>query len=139
MFNIISKRKYNKLQEEKDKINKELNIKIEYLNCMLEQIDTLNKENDNLKKDLKQENSNNINLQRQISTLIDTNKRLNDWVNKILNEVGIKELHERTGVTIPCYIQDDRPIISNMSNVEYLHRQEIIIPELRFVKIGGRS
>lgn len=138
MFNVISKRKYNKLQEEKDKINKELNNKIEYLNCMLEQIDTLNKENDNLKKDLKQENSNNINLQRQISTLIDTNKRLNDWVNKILNEIGIKELHERTGVTIPCYIQDDRPIINNMSNVEYLHRQEIIIPELRFVKIGGK-
>lgn len=139
MFEFISKKKYNKLQEDNDKINKELNNKIEYLNCMLEQIDGLNKQITNLENDLKKSNSNNIDLQRQISTLIDTNKKLNDWVNKILNDVGISEIHDRTGVTIPCYIQDDRPYYMDVGNgIEELHRQEIIIPELRFIKTGGK-
>lgn len=139
MFKIIKKKVYEDLVKDNKKLNNELNNKIEYLNVLLEQIDNLNKTINDLRNDLKKSNSNNIDLQRQISALIDTNKNLNDWVNKILNDVGISEIHDRTGVTIPCYIQDDRPYyIQNVNGVEEMHRQEIIIPELRFIKIGGK-
>lgn len=139
MFKIIRKKVYEDLVKDNKKLNTELDNKIEYLKCLLDQIEKLNKEIDNLKKDLKQENNNSISLQRQISSLIDTNKQLNNWVSKILDDVGIKELHERTGVTIPVYIQKDRPAaVDNFINEGYLNRTEIIIPELRFIKIGGK-
>lgn len=139
MFKIIKRKVYEDLVKDNKKLSKKLDNKVEYLNCLLEQIDKLNKQINELKSDLKKSNSNNIDLQRQISTLIDTNKKLNDWVNKILNDVGISEIHDRTGVTIPCYIQDDRPYYMDAGHgIEEMHRQEIVIPELRFIKMGGK-
>lgn len=136
---FIRRKVYEDLKKDNKRLNKELNNKIEYLNTLLEQIDTLNTSIEELKRENKSQSSNNINLQRQISSLIDTNKQLNNWVSKILDDVGIKELHERTGVTIPVYIQKDRPAaVDNFINEGYLNRTEIIIPELRFIKIGGK-
>lgn len=136
---FIRRKVYEDLKKDNKRLNKELNNKIEYLNTLLEQIDTLNTSIEELKRENKSQSSNNINLQRQISSLIDTNKQLNNWVSKILDDVGIKELHERTGVTIPVYIQDDRPAaVDNFINEGYSNRTEIIIPELRFIKIGGK-
>lgn len=138
MFKILSRKKYNKLKEDNDKLNKELDDKISYLNCMLERVSELNKEIENLKLELKREGSNNIDLQKQISTLINTNQKLNNWVDKILNEVGIQELHERTGVTIPVYTENPVRAYDNnqFNNEDFLRRKEIIIPELRFIKMG---
>ncbi len=138
MFKILSRKKYNKLKEDNDKLNKELDSKISYLNCMLERVTELNKEIENLKLELKREGANNIDLQKQISTLINTNQKLNNWIDKILNEVGIQELHERTGVTIPVYTENPvRAYDGNQfNNGDFLRRKEIIIPELRFIKMG---
>lgn len=98
----------------------------------------LEKELQELKSESKRKTDTNINLERQVSSLIDTNKKLNDWIEKILYEVGIQELHERTGVTIPVYTEN--PIRLNpdqkFDNEGFLRRREIIIPELRFVKMG---
>lgn len=138
MFKILSKKKYNNLIEDNDRLDKELDKKIEYNQILLEQISELQTKVSNLEYDLKQKSSNNINLEKQLTSLLDANQKLNNWIEKILNDVGIQELHEKTGITIPVYTEnpvrayDD----SQFNNDGFLRRKEIIIPELRFIKMG---
>lgn len=135
---IMSRKKYNKLIEDNNKLDSQLDRKIEYNNILLQQVSELNTKVSSLEYDLKRKSSNNINLEKQLSSIIDTNQKLNNWIEKILNEVGIQELHEKTGVTIPVYTEN--PIRAyddhRFNNENFLKRNEIIIPELRFIKMG---
>lgn len=135
----IKKKEYIKMKkkiedlERSNRIYESNNI---YLN---DQYEKIRSENNSLQDDIKKKSSENIQLQRSITTTLETNNTLNNWIERILNDVGIKELHERTGVTIPVYIQDDQGLPYKAADCDapfVRRRKEIIIPELRFVKMG---
>lgn len=135
----IKKKEYLKMKkkiedlERSNRIYESNNI---YLNDQYEKIKS---ENNSLQDDIKKKSSENIQLQRSITTILETNNTLNNWIERILNDVGIKELHERTGVTIPVYIQNDQGLPYKAADCDApfdRRRKEIIIPELRFVKMG---
>lgn len=133
----IKKKEYLKMKkkiedlERSNRIYESNNI---YLN---DQYEKIRSENNSLQDDIKKKSSENIQLQRSITTTLKTNNTLNNWIERILNDVGIKELHERTGVTIPVYINNQMPAYNAVADKPFIHeRKEIIIPELRFVKMG---
>lgn len=135
----IKKKEYIKMKkkiEDLERDNDILSSNNIYLN---DQYEKIRSENNSLQDDIKQKSSENIQLQRSITTILETNNTLNNWIERILNDVGIKELHERTGVTIPVYIQDDQGLPYKAADCDapfVRRRKEIIIPELRFVKMG---
>lgn len=135
----IKKKEYLKMKkkiEDLERDNDILSSNNIYLN---DQYEKIRSENNSLQDDIRKKSSENIQLQRSITTTLETNNTLNNWIERILNDVGIKELHERTGVTIPVYIQDDQGIPYKAADCDapfVRRRKEIIIPELRFVKMG---
>lgn len=135
----IKKKEYIKMKkkiEDLERDNDILSSNNIYLN---DQYEKIRSENNSLQDDIKKKSSENIQLQRSITTTLETNNTLNNWIERILNDVGIKELHERTGVTIPVYIQDDQGLPYKAADCDapfVRRRKEIIIPELRFVKMG---
>ena len=73
-------------------------------------------------------------------TLMTANQKLTDWVNKIINEVGIYEVEDRRTVTIPICKNPRRVIAGKWDDIkdgmpEFLSQEEIIIPEIRFVRM----
>lgn len=72
--------------------------------------------------------------------LMTANRNLTDWVNKIINEVGIYEVEDRRSVTIPICRNPRRVMAGKWDDVkdgmpEFLSQEEIIIPEIRFVRM----
>ena len=72
--------------------------------------------------------------------LMTANQKLTDWVNKIINEVGIYEVEDRRSVTIPICKNSHRVIAGKWDNVKdkmpgFLSQEEIIIPEIRFIRM----
>lgn len=72
--------------------------------------------------------------------LMTANQKLTDWVNKIINEVGIYEVEDRRTVTIPICKNPRRVIAGKWDDIkdgmpEFLSQEEIIIPEIRFVRM----
>ena len=72
--------------------------------------------------------------------LMTANQKLTDWVNKIINEVGIYEVEDRRSVTIPICRNPRRVIAGKWDDIkdgmpEFLSQEEIIIPEIRFVRM----
>ena len=89
-----------------------------------------------------------INIQKQsIETykndndiLMTANQKLTDWINKIINEVGIYEVEDRRTVTIPICKNPRRVIAGKWDDIkegmpEFLSQEEIIIPEIRFIRM----
>lgn len=72
--------------------------------------------------------------------LMTANQKLTDWVNKIINEVGIYEVEDRRSVTIPICKQNRRVMSGKWDDIKdempgFLSQEEIIIPEIRFVRM----
>ena len=72
--------------------------------------------------------------------LMISNQKLTDWVNKIINEVGIYEVKDKKSITIPIYKQNRKAIAGKWDDIKdelpgFLAQEEIIIPEIRFIKI----
>lgn len=72
--------------------------------------------------------------------LMTANRNLTDWVNKIINEVGIYEVEDRRSVTIPICRNPHRVIAGKWDDIkdgmpEFLSQEEIIIPEIRFIRM----
>ena len=72
--------------------------------------------------------------------LMTANQKLTDWVNKIINEVGIYEVEDRKSVTIPICRNPRRIMAGKWDDIkdgmpEFLSQEEIIIPEIRFVRM----
>ena len=72
--------------------------------------------------------------------LMTANQKLTDWVNKIINEVGIYEVEDRRTVTIPICKNPRRVIAGRWDDIkdgmpEFLSQEEIIIPEIRFIRM----
>ena len=71
--------------------------------------------------------------------LMVSNQKLTDWVNKIINEVGIYEIEDKKSITIPICKNPHRVIAGKWDNVKdkmpgFLSQEEIIIPEIRLIK-----
>lgn len=134
---LISKEQYNKMQKKIDDLERDLRIATSSNDYLTTRYEDVKKTCRSLEDDIKHKSSENIQLQKSVSAQIDTNQKLNEWIEKILNEVGIRELHERTGVTIPVYINDQMSAYNAVADKPFIYeRKEIIIPELRFVKMG---
>lgn len=131
---LISKEQYNKMQKKIDDLERDLRIATSSNDYLTTRYEDVKKTCRSLEDDIKHKSSENIQLQKSVSAQIDTNQKLNEWIEKILNEVGIRELHERTGVTIPVYINDQMSAYNAVADKPFI--KEIIIPELRFVKMG---
>ena len=72
--------------------------------------------------------------------LMTANRDLTDWVNKIINEVGIYEVEDRRSITIPICRNPRRVIAGKWDDIkdgmpEFLSQEEIIIPEIRFIRM----
>ena len=72
--------------------------------------------------------------------LMTANRNLTDWVNKIINEVGIYEVEDRRSVTIPICRNPRRVMAGKWDDIkdgmpEFLSQEEIIVPEIRFVRM----
>ena len=133
----INKKKYLKMKKDLEDAQRDVDLMQSNNNYLNSKYEEAKKTCKSLEDDIKCKSSENIQLQKSVSAQIDTNKRLNEWIEKILNEVGIKELHERTGVTIPVYVNDQMPAYNAVADKPFIReRKEIIIPELRFVKMG---
>lgn len=131
----IKKKEYLKMKKKIDELQRDLNVANANNEFMSSRYNDAVNTCKSLEDDIKKKSSENIQLQRSVSAQIETNQKLNIWIEKMLNEVGIKELHERTGVTIPVYTNDTLPAY-NFNPGEPMKRQEIIIPELRFIKMS---
>lgn len=71
--------------------------------------------------------------------LMISNQKLTDWVNKIINDVGIYEIEDKKSITIPICKNSHRVIAGKWDNVKdempgFLSQEEIIIPEIRLIK-----
>lgn len=72
--------------------------------------------------------------------LMTANQNLTDWVNKIINEVGIYEVEDRRSITIPICKNPRRVMSGKWDDIkdempEFLSQEEIIIPEIRFIRM----
>ena len=72
--------------------------------------------------------------------LMTANQNLTDWVNKIINEVGIYEVEDRRSITIPICKNPRRVMSGKWDDIKdeipgFLSQEEIIIPEIRFIRM----
>lgn len=75
-------------------------------------------------------------LSQDNDILLKTNMKLTEWINKIINEVGIYEVQDRKTISIPIYRKIDSAILRDDSKiVPFMDKEEIIIPEIRFIKM----
>lgn len=99
-------------------LHEELKHKDEIIKIQRERIDTSNKDYD---------------------ILLKTNQKLTDWINKMINEVGVYEVHDRHSVIIPIYKNPVRVYSGNVNDFkeqlpDFMNQEEILIPEIRFVR-----
>lgn len=132
-----SNRALLKDKAEKTELIENMNILIEEARVKIARLEEELKHKDNVIDIQKQsietyKNDNDI--------LITANQKLTDWVNKIINEVGIYEVEDRRTVTIPICKNPRRVIAGKWDDIkdgmpEFLSQEEIIIPEIRFIKM----
>ncbi len=111
---------------------------------LIEQCEDLSFKLDNERsnsKELQASNTKRIqDLERQQSIVVDTNQKLIDWIFKMIEKVGVYEVNSSQRITIPMYKPDGIKAAYNDNirpiNPGYLRQEEIIIPEIRFVKMS---
>lgn len=104
-------------------LQEELKHKDEIIKIQRERIDTSNKDYD---------------------ILLKTNQKLTDWINKMINEVGVYEVHDRHSIMIPIYKNPVRAYSGNISDFkeqlpDFMNQEEILIPEIRFVRMKNQG
>lgn len=83
-------------------------------------------------------------LDRNNDILMKTNHQLTEWINKMINEVGLYEVENTQAFTIPIY-KDSRKLIAGRYDEmmkqmpDFLNTEEIVIPEIRFVRTKNRE
>lgn len=128
------------IQNQEKKIE-ELEEKIEKLN---KDIYSLRESKMNL-EDLKVTLNHRIEiLDRNNDILMKTNHELTEWINKIINEVGLYEIENTRAITIPIY-KDSRKLIAGRYDEmmkrmpDFLNTEEIVIPQIRFVRTKNKE
>lgn len=74
-------------------------------------------------------------LSQDNDILLKANVRLTEWINKIINEVGIYDVQDRRTISIPICRKIDSAAFDNSKIVPFMEKEEIIIPEIRFIKM----
>lgn len=77
---------------------------------------------------------------KQNDVLMKSNQKLIEWINKIINEVGIYNVEDRRTVTIPIYKNPIKAMYGTSKEIsnnlkDFVQTEEIIIPEIRFVRM----
>ena len=144
---IISRREWEEKCDNNRALLKDKEEKLELIEKMQNNIKDLEMNLELLKTDIEhKENMNKILNERLISfeknnnIINDNNQKLIDWINKIINEVGIYEVEDRHSVVIPIYKNPVKTYSGKLENLkeqlpEFMNQEEIIIPEIRFVKM----
>ena len=146
----IKKKEYNRLLDQMDDIRKEYNKIYKENNDLEDELyqvkDTaqtrelyFKNELENKKQMVDTQKEQISRLDRDNNMLIEANKKLTDWINKIINEVGIYEVNDRHSIQIPIYKEERRAIFGNMDDVmkempNFINGETIIIPEIKFVR-----
>lgn len=77
---------------------------------------------------------------KQNDVLMKSNQKLIEWINKIINEVGVYNVEDRRTVTIPIYRNPVKAMYGTSEEIsnnlkDFVQTEEIIIPEIRFVRM----
>lgn len=77
---------------------------------------------------------------KQNDVLMKSNQNLIEWINKIINEVGVYNVEDRRTITIPIYRNPVKAMYGTSKEIsdnlkEFVETEEIIIPEIRFVRM----
>lgn len=132
-----SNRALIKNNEEKEQKIRELKFQLENAEKHNIQLIEEIKSKENIEK-IQKERISDLNNDNDI--LMKANQRLTDWINKIINEVGIYEVQDRRTITIPICKNPVKAAFGNIEDIranmgEFMSQEEIIIPEIRFVRM----
>lgn len=76
-------------------------------------------------------------LNKNMNNLITENKKLIDWIMKILDTFGTVEVREKSSVKIPIYKRiEDNKYNFNYSDLVNFETERIEIPAITIVKMG---
>ena len=122
IINMLTQRNID-FKQQTIKLQEELNHKEEMIKIQRERIETANKD---------------------YNTIMETNQKLIEWVNKIINDVGIYEVHDRKSITIPIYKNPVKTYSGNIKDLkeqlpDFMNHEEILIPEIRFIKLINKG
>lgn len=83
-------------------------------------------------------------LETDNKIVIKTNEKLTEWLNKVLNEVGVYEVKDKFSISIPIYKPKAKAMYGNVYDVidelpNFMSSDEIIIPEIRFIRKDNRN
>lgn len=133
-----TKRALIRNNEEKEQLINDLKGQLEYSviqNTQLQEDISHHKNINNIQKD-------SIEVYRKDNNiLMEANQRLTEWINKMINEVGVYEVHDRRAVTIPIFKNTVKAAVfsgkddikADMEN--FMRQEEIVVPEIRFIKM----
>lgn len=134
---VETNRKLLKDKIEKDEIIEGLKFQLEneekHAIQLVNEKENLKQLNDYQKETIKTLGDNN-------DILIEENKKLIEWINKIINEVGIYEVKDRKSITIPIYKNPVRTYSGTFEGLKdkmanLVNQEEILIPEIRFIRM----
>lgn len=74
-------------------------------------------------------------LSQDNDTLLKANIKLTEWINKIINEVGIYEVQDRRTISIPICKKIESAAFGDPKVLPFMEKEEVIIPEIRFIKM----
>ena len=148
----ISKKEYKKLkwnEEHLMKDNRILREKMQNYEIGEEQSRKasreLRDEKQRLEEALKTQKITLNNITKDNTILLTNNQVLLEWINKIINEVGVYNVETRQTIRIPIYKNTIKAIGGRYEDVikeipNFLKQEEIIIPEIKFITMkGGRE
>lgn len=148
----ISKKEYKKLkwnEEHLMKDNRILREKMQNYEIGEDQsrkaIRELRDEKQRLEEALKTQKITLNNITKDNTILLTNNQVLLEWINKIINEVGVYNVETRQTIRIPIYKNTIKAIGGRYKDVikeipNFLKQEEIIIPEIKFITMkGGRE
>ena len=143
----IKKEDYERKLDHIDRLveqNREYENKINELDFQLDQAEKHNFELNNINKNLEQVNG----MQKERIEMLDNdnnillraNQQLTEWVNKIINEVGIYDVKDRRTITIPICKNPVKAMSGKFGDIsqqmpDFMAQEEIIVPEIRFIRM----
>ena len=148
----ISKKEYEKLKWNEERLMKDNRILREKMqnyeigeNQSRKAMRELRDEKQRLEEALKTQKITLNNITKDNTILLTNNQVLLEWINKIINEVGVYNVETRQTIRIPIYKNPIRAIGGRYEDVikeipNFLKQEEIIIPEIKFITMkGGRE
>lgn len=148
----ISKKEYEKLKWNEERLMKDNRILREKMqnyeigeDQSRKAMRELRDEKQRLEETLKTQKITLNNITKDNTILLTNNKVLLEWINKIINEVGVYNVETRQTIRIPIYKSPIRAIGGRYEDVikeipNFLKQEEIIIPEIKFITMkGGRE